>query len=183
MLGYLWLIIVLPFLGFFLNGLFGKRAGKTFVTAVGCGTVGVAFLLSVGAVYDLANNLDAYRGREASGLRVDEARGRVDLNLFEWIPPTGPRAEAAAPASGEGASPAGGSSAPVATGSSASTPGGGRADSTSDAAAAVPPSVARADSTDAAADPPGLHDVRAALPATEHELTPARGDVAAAAQA
>ena len=34
MLNNLWLIPILPFLGFLLNGLFGKRAGKGFVTAV-----------------------------------------------------------------------------------------------------------------------------------------------------
>jgi NADH-quinone oxidoreductase subunit L len=34
MLDYLWLIPIIPFVGFLLNGLFGKRAGKGFVTAV-----------------------------------------------------------------------------------------------------------------------------------------------------
>ncbi|HVE72337.1 MAG TPA: NADH-quinone oxidoreductase subunit L [Thermoanaerobaculia bacterium] len=34
MLNTLWLIPILPFIGFLLNGLFGKRAGKGFVTAV-----------------------------------------------------------------------------------------------------------------------------------------------------
>src|SRR4029079_4392068 len=34
MLNALWLIPILPFAGFLLNGLFGKRAGKGFVTAV-----------------------------------------------------------------------------------------------------------------------------------------------------
>jgi NADH-quinone oxidoreductase subunit L len=42
MLNNLWLIPITPFLGFLLNGLLGKRAGKTFVTAV-------AFLASLGA--------------------------------------------------------------------------------------------------------------------------------------
>ncbi len=34
MLNLLWLIPLAPFVGFLLNGLFGKRAGKPFVTAV-----------------------------------------------------------------------------------------------------------------------------------------------------
>src|SRR5437762_8908029 len=34
MLNYLWLIPLAPFAGFLLNGLFGKRVGKPFVTAV-----------------------------------------------------------------------------------------------------------------------------------------------------
>jgi NADH-quinone oxidoreductase subunit L len=42
MLNYLWLIPITPFAGFLLNGLFGKRAGKGFVTAV-------AILASLGA--------------------------------------------------------------------------------------------------------------------------------------
>ena len=42
MLNNLWLIPITPFVGFLLNGLFGKRAGKRFVTAV-------AFLASFGA--------------------------------------------------------------------------------------------------------------------------------------
>jgi NADH-quinone oxidoreductase subunit L len=42
MLNSLWLIPITPFLGFLLNGLFGKRLGKKFVT-------GVAFLASFGA--------------------------------------------------------------------------------------------------------------------------------------
>ncbi|HJQ41308.1 MAG TPA: NADH-quinone oxidoreductase subunit L [Thermoanaerobaculia bacterium] len=42
MLDTLWLIPILPFAGFLLNGLFGKRAGKGFVTAI-------ALLASLGA--------------------------------------------------------------------------------------------------------------------------------------
>ncbi|HEX2120813.1 MAG TPA: NADH-quinone oxidoreductase subunit L [Thermoanaerobaculia bacterium] len=43
MLDKLWLIPLLPFIGFLLNGLFGKRAGKGFVTAVAlAGSLGAA---------------------------------------------------------------------------------------------------------------------------------------------
>ncbi|MFP5247683.1 MAG: NADH-quinone oxidoreductase subunit L, partial [Thermoanaerobaculia bacterium] len=42
MLNNLWLIPILPFLGFLVNGIFGKRAGKGFVSAV-------ALLASLGA--------------------------------------------------------------------------------------------------------------------------------------
>ncbi|HYC88286.1 MAG TPA: NADH-quinone oxidoreductase subunit L [Thermoanaerobaculia bacterium] len=43
MLNTLWLIPILPFVGFLLNGLFGKRAGKGFVTAVALlGSLGAA---------------------------------------------------------------------------------------------------------------------------------------------
>ena len=43
MLNTLWLIPILPFIGFLVNGLFGKRAGKGFVTAVAiAGSLGAA---------------------------------------------------------------------------------------------------------------------------------------------
>ncbi|HET8715235.1 MAG TPA: NADH-quinone oxidoreductase subunit L [Holophagaceae bacterium] len=42
-----WLIPVLPLLGFLLNLLFGKRAGKGFVSAAGVGSVALAFVLSL----------------------------------------------------------------------------------------------------------------------------------------
>ncbi|HEX9161654.1 MAG TPA: proton-conducting transporter membrane subunit, partial [Thermoanaerobaculia bacterium] len=42
MLNHLWIIPVLPFAGFLLSGLFGKRAGKPFVTAVAVGASGLA---------------------------------------------------------------------------------------------------------------------------------------------
>ena len=43
MLNNLWLIPIIPFIGFLLNGLFGKRSGKGFVTAVAlAGSLGAA---------------------------------------------------------------------------------------------------------------------------------------------
>jgi NADH-quinone oxidoreductase subunit L len=48
MLNNLWLIPILPFLGFLLNGLFGKRAGKGFVTAAAlAASLGAAVLGTV----------------------------------------------------------------------------------------------------------------------------------------
>src|SRR5215212_261829 len=50
MLDYLWLIPITPFAGFVLNGLFGKRAGKGFVTAVAlAASLGAALLGTVAA--------------------------------------------------------------------------------------------------------------------------------------
>ena len=89
MLSYLWLIILLPFAGFVLNGLVGARMGKRFVTVVGVGTVGLAFLLSCWAVYELGNDLAGYEGREASGLSVNVERGRAELMVWEWMPAIG----------------------------------------------------------------------------------------------
>ncbi len=53
MLDYLWLIPLLPLIGSALNGLAGRRLGKSFVTWVGCGSAGLAFLAAMGAVLDL----------------------------------------------------------------------------------------------------------------------------------
>jgi NADH-quinone oxidoreductase subunit L len=51
MLNYLWLIPLTPFAGFLLNGLFGKRAGKGFVTAVAILASLAAALLGTAAVF------------------------------------------------------------------------------------------------------------------------------------
>jgi NADH-quinone oxidoreductase subunit L len=52
MLNYLWLIPIAPFIGFLLNGLFGKRAGKGFVTAVALGGSLAAAVLGTMAVFE-----------------------------------------------------------------------------------------------------------------------------------
>jgi NADH-quinone oxidoreductase subunit L len=48
------LIVVLPLVGFVLNGGFGNRLGNRFVTVVGCGLPIVAFLLTVKCFLDLS---------------------------------------------------------------------------------------------------------------------------------
>jgi NADH-quinone oxidoreductase subunit L len=47
------LIVVLPLAGFVLNGLFGNRLGKGFVSAVGCGLPIASFALTVKCLLDL----------------------------------------------------------------------------------------------------------------------------------
>jgi len=47
------LIVILPLAGFLLNGLFGNRLGKGFVSIVGCGLPILAFLAAVMAVRSL----------------------------------------------------------------------------------------------------------------------------------
>jgi NADH-quinone oxidoreductase subunit L len=56
MLNYLWLIPITPFIGFLLNGLFGKRAGKGFVTAVALAASLGAALLGTVAVFEYAGH-------------------------------------------------------------------------------------------------------------------------------
>ena len=51
MLNYLWLIPALPFAGFLLNGLFGSRAGKKFVSLVGPLSSGLSAIVATIAVF------------------------------------------------------------------------------------------------------------------------------------
>jgi NADH-quinone oxidoreductase subunit L len=50
MLDKLWLIPIVPFIGFLLNGLLGRKLGKSFVTLAGCGASLLAALLGTTAV-------------------------------------------------------------------------------------------------------------------------------------
>ncbi|HXK59762.1 MAG TPA: NADH-quinone oxidoreductase subunit L [Acidobacteriota bacterium] len=80
MLNYLWLIPLLPLLGFLLNGTIGlgqlwtagKRPPKPFVYSIACGSVALAFLLSVGCFVGLLE------------LPAEERLHEVDL--FTWVP-------------------------------------------------------------------------------------------------
>jgi len=71
MLSSLWLIPVWPLLGFLINGFFGRRIGKGAVGAIGCGSVGLSLLASLGAASKLLG-------------RPHEAR-RVEQVLAPWI--------------------------------------------------------------------------------------------------
>ena len=47
------LIVVLPLVGFVLNGALGNRLGNKFVTIVGCGLPIAAFLIAIRCLADL----------------------------------------------------------------------------------------------------------------------------------
>ena len=53
-LDLIWLIPLFPAAGFVVNGLIGKKISKTAVGAIASGSVLISFLLSVGAVFQLA---------------------------------------------------------------------------------------------------------------------------------
>ncbi|MFB3904693.1 MAG: NADH-quinone oxidoreductase subunit L [Acidobacteriota bacterium] len=80
MLNYLWLIPLLPFVGFLINGIYGigklwstgKRPAKPFVYVVACGAVFAAFILSIGCFLAL--------------LRLPAEHRLFELNVFTWIP-------------------------------------------------------------------------------------------------
>ena len=65
----LWLIPVLPLLGSAFNGLLGKRAGKGVVSAVGVGTVAIAFVMALIAFF-------AMKGAPGQ---------RIEVIAFEWM--------------------------------------------------------------------------------------------------
>ena len=52
--GYLFLIPLIPFIGFLINGLLGQKIGRSGVYCIGCSSIGLAFLFSILAVYQLA---------------------------------------------------------------------------------------------------------------------------------
>jgi NADH-quinone oxidoreductase subunit L len=83
-LNALYLIPLLPLAGFVINGLLGKRyLPKWAVSAVACGTVLLAFLLSLSAVFSL-NHLDAVSAVPGH-LEVDQAAQRVTLTAAQWL--------------------------------------------------------------------------------------------------
>ncbi|MCJ7457588.1 MAG: NADH-quinone oxidoreductase subunit L [candidate division Zixibacteria bacterium] len=53
MIEYIWLIPLLPLIGFVINGILGRKLGKTLVSLIGCGTIGVSFLISVKILFEL----------------------------------------------------------------------------------------------------------------------------------
>ncbi len=83
MLQLLWLIPLLPFVGFVVNGLLGGRVlPRRVVAAVGCGTVLVSLVLSAGAVMELGH----LEGPAPAGLEVEAGAHRVTQTLYTWIP-------------------------------------------------------------------------------------------------
>jgi NADH-quinone oxidoreductase subunit L len=80
MLQLLFLIPLLPFAGFVVTGLAGARMGKRAVGVVACGTVLVAFVVSLLAVTTLSSLPDA-----ASGLVIDQDAHRVTQTAWTWM--------------------------------------------------------------------------------------------------
>jgi len=51
---YLWLIPILPFLGFLINGLFGRRMPKSMINVFAIGSVALSFLWAVKTLVGLS---------------------------------------------------------------------------------------------------------------------------------
>ena len=71
MIDYIWLVPFLPLLGFLINGLFGKKIGKSLASWVGCGSVGLSFLVSIGVFFEL--------------LKYPPAQRLIQKIIFPWI--------------------------------------------------------------------------------------------------
>ena len=65
------LIPLFPAAGALVNGLLGRRCSKACISTVACGAVGISFLLSLGAFYQL--------------LGRPEGQRLVEQELFTWI--------------------------------------------------------------------------------------------------
>ena len=73
MLDYIYLIVLMPLLGFLINGLFGSRFSRPVVSFIACGTVFVSFIMAIISFFELLQ-LDAHH------------RYHEIYSLFKWIP-------------------------------------------------------------------------------------------------
>jgi len=79
--GYAWLLLVLPLLGFVINGAVGRRLSKNWIGLIGCGVIGAAFVVSLIAYFQVMGwsahdqvtkgNLDYYQWVSAGSLKID----------------------------------------------------------------------------------------------------------------
>src|SRR5262245_28162770 len=70
-LDLIWLIPLLPAIGFVINGLIGKRLPKTAIAVIACGVVLLSFIISAGAVFQL--------------LQLDPEHRSHTVTLYKWI--------------------------------------------------------------------------------------------------
>ena len=71
MIDNIWLVPFLPLLGFLINGLFGKKLGRGLISWVGCGSVGLSFLVSIGVFFEL--------------LKYPPAQRLIQKVIFPWV--------------------------------------------------------------------------------------------------
>jgi NADH-quinone oxidoreductase subunit L len=72
MIQYIYLTVLLPLLGFLVNGIFGSRIkNEKIIGIIGSGTIGISFLIAAGAFF------------QALGIPADERK--VIVPLFNWL--------------------------------------------------------------------------------------------------
>ena len=81
MIGLLWLIPLLPFAGFVVNGMLGGRyLSRRTVAVIGCGAVLLSFLISLGAIASLGS-LPASNGAPLSAILATNQKGGPYLDM------------------------------------------------------------------------------------------------------
>ena len=86
MLSLLFLIPLLPLVGALFNGLIGRRfRSERAVGLIACGAVLLAFVISAGAVIQLATGLEGYADSAPPFAGVDLEARSVELTLAPWI--------------------------------------------------------------------------------------------------
>jgi len=90
----IWLVPLVPFLGAAALGFAGRWLSRRAVGVVACGSVALAFLLSIAAVGALSGDLAGLAG--APGMSVDPGARRVTVHLAEWLAVGGPGGVSAA---------------------------------------------------------------------------------------
>ncbi|HKR07276.1 MAG TPA: NADH-quinone oxidoreductase subunit L [Bacteroidia bacterium] len=68
MLNFIWLIPLLPLLGFAINGLLNKSMPRNLVGVIACGTMFISFIISCGLFFQLMNGANSF-----------------EVELFKWI--------------------------------------------------------------------------------------------------
>jgi NADH-quinone oxidoreductase subunit L len=89
MIKMLWLVPLLPFAGFVVNGLLVGRLSKRWAGIIACGAVLGSFLISLGAVGAVASmpTLSAESADMAGpGIVLDHAARRATVTVFNWLP-------------------------------------------------------------------------------------------------
>ena len=72
MIQLIYLTVLLPFLGFLFNGMFGRKIkNEKIIGMIGSGTIGISFLIVVGAFFQT--------------LRCLLNKGKSIVNLFTWL--------------------------------------------------------------------------------------------------
>src|SRR5690606_6982075 len=69
----IWLIPLIPFIGFVINGLMGNRVPKAVTATVGCGVVLASFVLRLLVYFEVA------------AARETGASGEIYVHLFDWF--------------------------------------------------------------------------------------------------
>ena len=86
MLSLVFLIPLLPLVGALINGLIGRRfRSERAVGMIACGAVLLAFVISAGAVIQLATGLEGYADSAPPFAGVDLEARSVELTLAPWI--------------------------------------------------------------------------------------------------